>query len=98
MVVETKNYLANGSVIADTPISEELKITEKFTRTGEHLLKYEATVDDPKTWTGPWTIAIEITEDPEYPLYEYACHEGNYAMVNILKGARAADAAQRDTP
>jgi len=98
LVVETRNYLANGSVIADTPISDELKIIEKFTRTGEHLLKYEATVDDPKTWTGPWTIAVEITEDPEYPLYEYACHEGNYAMENILKGARAADAAQRDEP
>ena len=95
MVVETKNYLTNGAVIGDTPVSDDLAITERFTRTGEHSLKYEVTVDDPKTWTQPWTMAFEITEDPEYPLYEYACHEGNYAMVNILKGARAAEAAQR---
>jgi hypothetical protein len=67
-----------------------------LTRTGEHTLAYEKTVDDPRTWTQPWTVAFEITEDPTYPLYEYACHEGNYAMVNILKGARAEErAAQR---
>ena len=95
LVVETKNYLTNGAVIGDTPVSDDLEITEKFTRTGDHSLKYEATVDDPKTWAQPWTMAFEIAEDPEYPLYEYACHEGNYAMVNILKGARAAEAAQR---
>ena len=41
----------------------------------------------------PWKVAFEITEDPTYPLYEYACHEGNYALVNILKGARAAERA-----
>jgi hypothetical protein len=98
LVVETKNYLTNGLAIGDTPVSEDLEIIEKFTRTGDHSLKYEATVDDPKTWTRPWTMAFEITEDPEYPLYEYACHEGNYAMVNILKGARAAEAAQRKKP
>lgn len=98
LVVETRNYLTNGAAIGDTPISDELKVIEKFTRTGDHSLRYEATVDDPRTWTQPWTMAFEITEDPEYPLYEYACHEGNYAMVNILKGARAAEAAQREKP
>ena len=98
LVVETKNYLTNGALIGDTPISDELRIVEKFTRTGDHSLKYEATVDDPKTWAQPWTMAFEITEDAEYPLYEYACHEGNYAMVNILKGARAAEAEQRAKP
>jgi hypothetical protein len=98
LVVETKNFLTSAVAIANTPVSDDLKLIEKFTRTGDHSLKYEATVDDPKTWTRPWTIAFEITEDPEYPLYEYACHEGNYALVNILKGARAAEAAQRKKP
>jgi hypothetical protein len=98
LVVETKNYAASGLAIGDTLVSDELKIVEKFTRTGDHSLQYEATVDDPQTWAQPWTMAFEITEDPEYPLYEYGCHEGNYALANILKGARAAEAAQRRKP
>jgi hypothetical protein len=98
LVVETKNYLTSGTVLNGTPVSDDLKVIEKFTRTGDHTLAYEATVDDPRTWTEPWKIAFEITEDPEYPLYEYACHEGNYALVNILMGARAAEAAQRGKP
>jgi hypothetical protein len=98
LVVETKNYLSNGALINGTPISDDLQVIEKFTRTGEHSLAYEATVNDPQTWAQPWTMAFEINEDPEYPLYEYACHEGNYALENILKGARAAEAAERNKP
>jgi hypothetical protein len=51
------------------------------------------TVTDPDTWVRPWTFAMRLTADPEQGLFEYACHEGNYAMRNILSGARAAEAA-----
>ena len=49
------------------------------------------TVEDPRTWTRPWTVAFSLTRDPRYVMYEYACHEGNYAIANILRGFRAAE-------
>jgi hypothetical protein len=98
LVVETKNYLTSGTIISGVPASDALRVIERFTRVGDHALAYEATVDDPQTWTQPWKIAFELTEDPEYPLFEYACHEGNYALVNILKGARATEAAASKKP
>jgi hypothetical protein len=96
LVVETKNFLTSGTFINVTrdepvPVSDSLRVIERFKRTGSHTLAYERTVDDPKTWTEAWKVAFEIAEDPTYPLYEYACHEGNYALVNILKGARATE-------
>ena len=48
-------------------------------------------MNDPKTWTGPWTVSFPLTRDDGYGFYEYACHEGNNAMRNILSGARAAE-------
>jgi hypothetical protein len=47
------------------------------------------TVDDPRTWTRPWTVALRLKRDPDYVIHEYACHEGNYALANILSGERA---------
>jgi hypothetical protein len=49
---------------------------------------YQFTVSDPKTWTAPWTVSFPLTADPEYRIFEYACHEGNYGMEGILSGAR----------
>jgi hypothetical protein len=92
LVVETTNYL--GAAIAGTPTSDELRVTERFARIDAHTLRYEATVDDPETWVQPWTISFDLTEDPEYPLIEYACHEGNYALANILRAARVTEAAE----
>ncbi len=75
-----------GQTFRRIPPSEHLKVTERFTRTAEGIL-YEFTVDDPTTYTEPWGGEI-----PYRPLndrvYEYACHEGNYALSNILSGAR----------
>ena len=51
------------------------------------------TVDDPKTWTQPWSMRYPLERDDNYGMYEYACHEGNYAMFNILSGARADERA-----
>ena len=73
--------------------SDKTKLTERFTRMDNDTLKYEATVDDPGTWSRPWTISFPWRRDPNYGFYEYACHEGNYAMPNILSGGRADDKA-----
>lgn len=92
LVVETANY-PPATVISGAPTSDALRVTERFTRVDAHTLRYEATVDDPQTWVQPWKISFDLTEDPSYPLIEYACHEGNYAMANILRAARVAEAA-----
>jgi hypothetical protein len=73
--------------------SDAITITERFTRVGADTMLYEMSVDDPKTWTGPWTMQFPLTRDDGYGFYEYACHEGNYSLFNILTGARADDAA-----
>ena len=88
LVVETTNFLA-GVPVGNTPTSEDLKLTERFNLEDANTLKYAVTVEDPKTWTRPWTIAFPLKRDAKYTLFEYACHEGNYYMYNALAGARA---------
>ena len=65
-------------------------LVEKFTRVSPDWIRYEYTVDDPVKWTSPWTAAISLRKT-DHPIYEVACHEGNYALENILRGARAQD-------
>ena len=67
--------------------TEALRVVERFTRIDAQTLRYQFTIDDPKTWTRPWT-ADTPGRQPTTCMYEYACHEGNYAMGNILRGAR----------
>jgi hypothetical protein len=69
-----------------------LHLVEKFTRTDADTLMYEYTIDDPSVWTRPFTVVVPMRKSDQ-PIYEYACHEGNYAMESILAGARAADKA-----
>jgi hypothetical protein len=69
--------------------SEKLKLTERFTRVNLETLVYEFTVLDPLTWTSAWTAQFPMTRMDE-PVFEYACHEGNYSLPNILAGARKA--------
>src|SRR6476619_2155420 len=87
LVVETTNLTdrtgAGGNGGANLH-SKAARLVEKFTRTGPDTLRYEVTIDDPQTWTRPWTIAFPWRLDPGYGFYEYACHEGNYALTNIL--------------
>ena len=64
------------------------RIVERFTLVGPDTLKYSVHVDDPEVWTAPWTSAFPWRRDNEYRQYEYACHEGNYAVQNSLNGAR----------
>jgi hypothetical protein len=94
LVVETTNFNGTIGVTGNgrlRPTSEALRMVERFTRTGPDTLQYRATVIDPKTWTAPWTVSFPLERDDDYGFYEYACHEGNNAMRNILSGARAAD-------
>ena len=65
-----------------------MKLTERFTRVSPNTINYSLTVDDPKTYTAKWTVAFPITHEPGYQLFEYACHEGNMAMHNMLSVAR----------
>ena len=85
LVVETTNFLRETHFEGS---SASLHLVERFTRVGEDTLAYEFTVEDPKMWTRPWTARIPMTRS-DGRIFEYACHEGNYGMVNILAGARA---------
>ena len=93
LVVETTNFLPNKTGIGlnggGTPTSEALKVTERFTRTGVNTMNYQAIIDDPKTFTKPFTIGYPVTQEAGYENFEYACHEGNYAMRNSLSGSVA---------
>ncbi len=70
--------------------SAALHLIERFRRVDRDSLRYEVTVDDPQTWTRPWTAALDLKRQTG-GMFEYACHEGNYSMLNILTGSRAAD-------
>ncbi|MCE2539207.1 MAG: hypothetical protein J4G16_02105, partial [Acidobacteria bacterium] len=96
LVVETTNLNARASYRGSSP---DMVLTERFTRISPTRLEYQFTVDDPTVWTAPYTgrFTFDI-DDEQYELVEYACHEGNYGMFNILSGARARDreAAEAD--
>lgn len=72
--------------------SDALHLTERFRRIDKDTVRYEVTMDDARTWTRPWTAALDLRRQVA-GMFEYACHEGNYSMLNILKGSRASDAA-----
>ena len=91
LVVETTNFSGKTNFRGS---QEGLRLVERFTRTAPDALLYEVTVTDPDTWTRPWTARIPIRAS-DGPLFEYACHEGNYAMHNTLAGARAAEKEDR---
>ncbi len=100
LVVETTNFtgLTNfrGSpqtTRQDIFASDALHVTERFTLTDANTITYRFTVDDPKTWTSPWSGETTFRRW-EGPIYEYACHEGNYGLANILRAARVADSAR----
>jgi hypothetical protein len=90
LVVETTGF---DSRTAYRNATAKLKLTERFRPVAANKIEWSMTVDDPDTWTRPWTFAMTLTADPEQPLFEYACHEGNYAMRNILSAARAEESA-----
>jgi hypothetical protein len=85
LVVETTNY-SDGTMMMGA--SRDMKITERYTRVSQDYINWVITVEDPSTWTAPWSMMVRLKRTPEQ-IYEYACHEGNYSMTGILAGARA---------
>ena len=91
LVVETTNFLRETS-FRNGVTTSDLKLVEKFTRTDAGTLMYDVTVEDPNTWSRPWSYRIPMRAN-DMPIFEYACHEGNYGLENILAGAREKEAA-----
>jgi hypothetical protein len=91
LVVETTNFTDK---IPYRGSSENLRLVERFKWVGPSIVEWSVTFDDPATWARPWTFAMNLTRTSEHP-FEYACHEGNYAMRNILSIARQEEAAAR---
>ena len=92
LVVETENFSRGMALIGASRNAHSL--VERFTRVGRDSIEYEFTIVDPTVWTKPWT-AVQTLRRAAGAVYEYACHEGNYALPNILAGARKAEALPR---
>ena len=99
LVVETTNFNEKGWIATNAasgrlrgvPHSDALRLVERFTRVDADTINYEVTIDDPNVYTRPWTVAIPLSRDDSYQMFEYACHEGNRAIENTLSMARAAE-------
>jgi hypothetical protein len=96
LVVDTTNFTPKtnfrgppGSTRQDIFATEHLHVVERFTPVDENTIRYAFTVDDPATWTSPWSGEMEIRRTAD-PIYEYACHEGNLGLANILRAAQLA--------
>jgi hypothetical protein len=89
LVVDTTNFTDKTNFRGSR---ENLHVVERFTRVDDNTIRYEFTVDDPTTWTRPWSAELALAKD-KGPIYEYACHEANYGFANNLKGARAIEKA-----
>ena len=92
LVVETTNFNGKGWIATNAaagwlrgiPQSEACHLVERFTRVDAKTIQYEATIDDPNVYTRPWTVAFPLNKDDPYRIFEYACHEGNHALENML--------------
>jgi hypothetical protein len=97
LVVDVTNYNGQGWIATNAASgrlrgimqSDALHVVERFTRASAATIHYSVTVDDPKIYTRPWTLAIPLERDDEYRIFEYACHEGNHAVENVLRSGRA---------
>jgi len=93
LVVETTNFREEGIFRNANPAT--LKLTERFTRIAPDKVKWSVTIDDSATWTRPWTYSMPLTKDETQPVLEYACHEGNLGLSNILSAARSEEEAAK---
>ena len=93
LVVDTTNFNGKGWIATNAaagwlrgiPQSQAAHTIERLTRVGEDTIQYEATIDDPEVYTRPWKVAFPLNRDERYRIFEYACHEGNYALGNMLR-------------
>jgi hypothetical protein len=86
LVIETTNFRPLAAPQGTNPAT--VRVTERLTRIDESTIEYKYTIDDPSTWTRPWTATVPLSK-VDGPLFEYACQEGNNGLVNMLEGARA---------
>jgi hypothetical protein len=89
LVVETTNFTKAAAYRGADPAT--FRVVERFTRVAPDTIQWSATMEDPATWTRPWTIAMPLVLDKQSPILPFECHEHNYGVVNILKAARAAE-------
>ena len=95
LVVETTHFNQHAFIRNfNSGLSTDLHVVERFTRVDANTLDYEFTVTDPNTWTVPWSGSLPMTQS-DGPLFEYACHEGNYGLTNMLAGSRAEENSTR---
>ena len=99
LVVETTNFDAKGWISSNAsagrmhavPQSDELRVVERLTRVDENTIAWQATIEDPEFYTVPWTVEVPFRREPDYIIYEYACHEGNHAIEGVMGGQRAVE-------
>jgi len=94
LVIETRNFKERSTY--RNAAAATLRLVERFTRTAPDRIEWTVTVDDPGTWTRPWTFAVPLTMNDREPVLEFACHEGNYALPHMLEVARAAERPKAD--
>jgi hypothetical protein len=97
LVIDTGSFRSDAAEFVMRGASEQLRLQERFSRVDANTLLYEFTVTDPQTWTRPWTASVYMTKSKE-PMYEYACHEGNYGLTGILAGARVSEKQALENP
>ncbi len=99
LVVESTNYNNKGSIATSAatgrmrgiPQTEAMRVVERFTRVDAKTINYQVTIEDPKVYTKAWTVALPLNRDDNYEMFEYSCHEGNYALPNALSFGRKRD-------
>lgn len=103
LIVETTNFNDKGSIATSAatgrmrgvPQTEAMRVVERFTPIDPDTIDYRVTVEDPKAYTRPWTVALPLNRDPNYQMYEYSCHEHNISIVNELSAGRARDRGEQ---
>jgi hypothetical protein len=95
LVVETRNIKPEAAVNGQ-PLSDEGVLIERFTLADANTLDYRMTINDPKTYVAPFTVRLPIPREESYGYFEYGCHEGNYAMPNLLRGSRTEEARRAE--
>jgi len=93
LVVDTTNFNGKGWIatnaaagrIRGVPLTQAAHTVERLTRVDENTIQYEATIDDPNVYTRAWKVAFPLNKDERYRMFEYACHEGNHALENMLR-------------
>ena len=104
LVVETTNFNGRGQIVSrpaarrliNVPVSKVLHVTERYTFVNADTIAWQVTFEDPNYYTAPWTVALPLKRNSDFQMFEYACHEGNRSVRNLLATSRAADGEQTE--